>query len=213
MNYAIQKSAPSQKCFYILLLRHYCEVHKSVLVSLNAQKHQPWQSYHTCVASLFSRRNVRDMVAQTPVTYIHRCETSLPGHSTHASAAAYCATSCAMCSCRWGHVMVIMVPLLRTPAVISTQMEHYYFIRIQYNKKCTWKCVWAWPIYLQRHCMTRKLIIKRTMWPLHNITFDGKVWSWTEDQVVSLMLYWLASGNGKHTHIYIYIYIYIDRHS
>lgn len=105
------------------------------ILSLNTQKHQPWQSYHKCHLSVFPasmcetrwHRQIRQVWDVSAGTF-HTCLCS----------GLLCDS---MCSCRWGHIMVIMGTLLRAPAVIFTQMEHDHFRRIQYNKKCAWKCL------------------------------------------------------------------------
>lgn len=132
----IQRVAPSQKCFYTWLLRHYFEVHQSVSATSCPWTHKSIMTVLSRVASLSFPLEC----ARHGGTYrSHRCETSLLGHSTHAAEAGYWSDS--MCSCRWGHGMVIMDSLLPGPLIIFTQMEHDYFRKIQYNKKCAWKCL------------------------------------------------------------------------
>lgn len=205
MLLTIQKFAPSQKCFYTLLLRHYFEVHESVRTSSCPWTHKSI-SHDSLITRVASLSFPPECARHGGTDRSHRCETSLLGHSTHASAAGYCATQCV-------HAAGVMSWSLWALYSVHQQLfslkwnmtisEEFNIIRNVHES--VWEYfldAFNWPISLQRHCMTHKYIFKRTMWPLHNITFDGKVLSWTGDQVVSLMSYWMASGNGKHIYLF-----------
>lgn len=120
-----------------MLLHHCFEVFRSVSASLC-----PWRtkaSAMTVLSQVSPLSFLLECARHGGPDRSRRCETSLPGHSTHATAAGYCATQCV---CAVEGMSRSLWPLYSVdPPLFSLKWTMSIFRKIQYDRKCAWQCL------------------------------------------------------------------------